>query len=92
MSPFPRIVAAFGALLLGTAMASAAPTEGTPPADADAVLRSTVDDPPAPAPAPAKPNEFAPAGDAIPGAQTVKPPTDCPNGTLRTAIGDVICR
>lgn len=88
MSPFPRIVAAFGALLFGAAMASAAPTEGTPPADADAVLRSTVDDPPVPA----KPNEFAPAGDAIPGAQTVKPPTDCPNGTLRTAIGDVICR
>lgn len=88
MTSFQRLAAATCLLFVGSAAALAAPVESAPPADADAVLRSTVQDPPASA----KPGEFAPAGDAIPGAQTVKPPPECANGTMRTAIGDVICR
>lgn len=88
MPTFHRLAAAACLLLVGSAAALAAPVETPQPAQPDAALRSTVQDPPATA----APNEFAPAGDAIPGAQTVKPPPECANGTMRTAIGDVICR
>lgn len=88
MPPFQRLAAATCLFFVGSAAALAAPVESPAPAEPDAALRSTVQDPPATA----APNEFAPAGDAIPGAQTVKPPPECANGTMRTAIGDVICR
>lgn len=83
--------APLAALLLATVGASAAPREAAP-SSAPAAPPPLADAPPAPKPKPSAAKGSAPASDAIPGAQKVMPPPDCPNGTLRTALGDLVCR
>lgn len=77
----------FAASLAVLALATSAAAQSSPPP------RSSATDAPTPGrPSPAEAGTSAPASDAIPGAQRVMPPPDCPNGTMRTATGDLICR
>lgn len=82
MYPTRHAAAALGFLILGLEHVEAAPADrAQPTVDAAAKSRDG-----------RRPEKALPPSDAIPGAQMVKPPAGCRNGTLRTFDGNLVCR
>lgn len=82
MHPTRHAAAALGFLILGLEHVEAAPTDPAQPTiEAKTGPRSG-----------RRPANPLPPSDAIPGAQMVKPPAGCRNGTLRTFDGNLVCR
>jgi hypothetical protein len=82
MIPIRHAAAALGILFLGLEHVDAAPAGSVQPTvEAAAKPRSG-----------RRPEKALPPSDAIPGAQMVKPPPSCRNGTLRTFDGNLVCR
>lgn len=81
MTSIPVVAVAAAILAAGILGARSEAPDAAPPGREERPS-SRAEDAPAP----------APPSDAIPGARIVEPPPDCPNGTLRTAVGDLICR